>query len=592
MERSIVEKRTNAKVQIAAWASAKISSAATPAYALVATTSELVTMAKKTCVPVTCSELTPVVENGVLESAKKDGPVLFPSTLTYKCNKGYSVDGTATQARRKFQAQCKADGQLHGLAECQLITCGTPPVLEHTHIANPNITDSVDYMEKAEYKCDDGYTLKGETGGATTFEIECENDGHLTQPGVCEPVKCGMPPEFLNSKGGIANEMFYGQSATYDCYFGYSLDGKYSGLNEFTVDCLSNGSFAYVGSDAPCKPISAKIPLIKNAVLISYAGEETNIESPPTVATFPNTLTYHCSPGYTINGLSSGAVSIHTAVSSTGEFVPALPSGCQAITYVIRGSTQDAPTASYLDGVQVHIKGTSFESTSVSGHFSLVGVPAGSVTVTYTKDGYISGEKVIDLQADISVGGPADISMSPVLAADAWRIVLKWGLAPRDLDTYGRWGSYKACWYQKVQNDGELGMRLEHDDTDSWGPETLHITGVGGCRNGPSYCDIKYLINDYTETGTMGETPVEVTAYNGDTIAGTWKIEECESSVQEGQLWWHVFTIDGATNKLKWNCRQGASPPDAQMEGEENLWMLKHGNSSRFRGKHSSRGRH
>jgi len=23
--------------------------------------------------------------------------------------------------------------------------------------------------------------------------------------------------------------------------------------------------------------------------------------------------------------------------------------------------------------------------------------------------------------------------------------------------------------------------------------------------------------------------------------------------------WWHVFTIDGATNRLKWNCKTGAS---------------------------------
>jgi hypothetical protein len=49
---------------------------------------------KKSCIPLTCSETTPEVENGVLTSTKKSGPVVFPSTLTYKCNKGYSVDGT------------------------------------------------------------------------------------------------------------------------------------------------------------------------------------------------------------------------------------------------------------------------------------------------------------------------------------------------------------------------------------------------------------------------------------------------------------------------------------------------------------------
>jgi hypothetical protein len=239
----------------------------------------------------------------------------------------------------------------------------------------------------------------------------------------------------------------------------------------------------------------------------------------------------------------------------------------------------------------VSIKDTDFSATTSGGRFTLSGVPGGSIKVEYSKEGYISGEKLIDLQSDISTGGAADISLSPVMAADAWRVVLKWGVKPRDLDTYGRWGSYKACWYQKSQSDGVMSARLEHDDTDSYGPETLHLTGVGKCTGGSQYCDIKYLVNDYTQTHIMGETDVQITLYNGDSIAGTWDIANCQSSVDTDQLWWHVFTIDGMTNKLKWNCNQGASPPDAQMEGQEEMWLLHKqgkGNSSQsFRGNSS-----
>jgi hypothetical protein len=54
-----------------------------------------------------------------------------------------------------------------------------------------------------------------------------------------------------------------------------------------------------------------------------------------------------------------------------------------------------------------------------------------------------------------------------------------------------------------------------------------------------------------------------VTLYNGNSVAGQWKISDCQSTVRSGGNWWHVFTIDGKTNKLKWNCQQG--PQESMM---------------------------
>jgi len=123
--------------------------------------------------------------------------------------------------------------------------------------------------------------------------------------------------------------------------------------------------------------------------------------------------------------------------------------------------------------------------------------------------------------------------------------------------------------------------RLEHDDVDSYGPETLHLSGVGKCVGGAYFCDINYKINDYTQTGIMGRTDVEITLYNGDRIAGHWKIADCQSTVSQDQLWWHVFTLDGMTNKLKWNCNQGPAPETPPPE----LVQLQdhHGNTSSLR---------
>merc|ERR1719446_1415648 len=99
---------------------------------------------------------------------------------------------------------------------------------------------------------------------------------------------------------------------------------------------------------------------------------------------------------------------------------------------------------------------------------------------------------------------------------------------------------------------------LEHDDTSSYGPETVYVSGVGGCSGRGSSCDIKYMLNDYRATGKMLREGAEVTLYTGSRVAGTWKISDCPGSVDRSRNWWHVFTLDGKTNKLKWSCNTGA----------------------------------
>jgi len=42
------------------------------------------------------------------------GAVNFPTTLRYKCDKGYCTDGQVAESKRQFQTQCKANGQLSG----------------------------------------------------------------------------------------------------------------------------------------------------------------------------------------------------------------------------------------------------------------------------------------------------------------------------------------------------------------------------------------------------------------------------------------------------------------------------------------------
>merc|ERR1719472_412830 len=75
----------------------------------------------KTCVPVQCLDWHPILENGRMLSTHS-GPVFFPTTLRYKCAKGYSIDGSVVAAKREFQAQCKPNGEFVGMTSCQKIS--------------------------------------------------------------------------------------------------------------------------------------------------------------------------------------------------------------------------------------------------------------------------------------------------------------------------------------------------------------------------------------------------------------------------------------------------------------------------------------
>jgi hypothetical protein len=99
---------------------------------------------------------------------------------------------------------------------------------------------------------------------------------------------------------------------------------------------------------------------------------------------------------------------------------------------------------------------------------------------------------------------------------------------------------------------------LEHDETSGFGPETIHISGAGDCRGRPQKCDMKYYLHDFSQTGKMLQSKaVEVSLYTGTRVAGAWNIKDCPRSVSRDKMWWHVLTIDGKSNELKWSCDRG-----------------------------------
>jgi len=404
----------------------------------------------------------------------------------------------------------------------------------------------------------EGYTIGGGADGASTFEVTCQDNGVLTDPEVCEPVKCGPAPRVPDSRPGIAGNVYYGQELIYRCDLGHTLDGTPQGGTEFHRHCLTDGSFSDIEITEPCRPISAgNAPTIANADMTEYAGNA--VESTPVEVFYPNGVEYRCKPGYSTNGMPTGPTKITARVNSIGQFAPALPSACQRILFYIRGRVKNAKNGWSMSGVKVTVQGTAISATSSNGFFTLRNIPAGAVKLVYSKSGMIKTEKDLSVTGNINSGGDGDINMSPAMRNDEWRAVVKWNRRPSDLDTYTTFASgTPACWYNTRKSAVGMKARLEVDRTQGYGPETMYLSNVGRCYASQRTCTIQYWIVDYGRTGAMLREGAEVTLYNGERVAGTWKIGDCRSSVSDGNNKWRVFDIDGKNNRITWTCSQGA----------------------------------
>lgn len=447
---------------------------------------------------------------------------------------------------------------MSGMSSCRKVTCGLPEVFPHTSLTQPSSAlQAMSYNDAIDYKCHPGHTIGGSPNGMTGFSIKCQASGEHSAPQVCKPVKCGLAPLLDKAKAGVAASLYYGMSVGYQCDKGHTVTGSPDGANAFTLTCNDKAKFSGFPSQEPCKPVSAgPLPAIDNAELKEYNGG--SVSSILVVAYYPAGFKYQCKPGYSLTGSSGGATYFMAHITSIGTIVPSLPDKCKRITYSIQGEVKDARTGAGLAGTIVTIVGTGQQAVAAHGFFTFSNVPKGNVTLKYEKNGYIESQQLLYLQADLNNGGAADVSMSPRMSSSQWRATIKWAARPLDLDTYVKWGWSKMYYGTEYRSASGLAARLEKDDTDGYGPETAYITGVGQCRGNAYKCDIKYMINDFQQSGKMPDISAEVMLYTGDRVAGTWKLSDCPKAVSRDKNWWHVFTIDGKTNKLKWHCSQGS----------------------------------
>ncbi len=100
----------------------------------------------------------------------------------------------------------------------------------------------------------------------------------------------------------------------------------------------------------------------------------------------------------------------------------------------------------------------------------------GDLAVHFTAEGFITTSISVEVVAGTIFSNR--ISVSPVMAIGYLRIIVDWGRSPEDLDAHFIKGDQYHISFRnmKVTNDGVA--KLDRDDTDSWGPETITVKEI------------------------------------------------------------------------------------------------------------------
>ena len=136
------------------------------------------------------------------------------------------------------------------------------------------------------------------------------------------------------------------------------------------------------------------------------------------------------------------------------------------------------------------------------------------------------------------------ISISPEMAMENMRIILDWGRNPNDLDVHLTKDKKYHISYRnmKVADDGEA--RLDRDDTDSWGPETITISEIATDSRYEFWVqDFTNRLNDNSKKLSKSNAILKI--YGNNELLYQLQVPENKRGNK-----WNVFTIENGVINL------------------------------------------
>ncbi len=158
--------------------------------------------------------------------------------------------------------------------------------------------------------------------------------------------------------------------------------------------------------------------------------------------------------------------------------------------------------------------------------------------IRFEKKGFISADFEVEIMLKTIIFNR--ISVSPVMDLKHFRIVLDWDKQPRDLDAhFVKKDEYHISYHHmKTLSDGS--GRLDRDDMDGYGPETITVHQIE--KNGV----YEFYVHDYTNRNhrnskALSNSNATVRVYGRGQLLKVFKI----SSDQAGRTW-NVFRIENS----------------------------------------------
>ena len=217
------------------------------------------------------------------------------------------------------------------------------------------------------------------------------------------------------------------------------------------------------------------------------------------------------------------------------------------------GTIHNALTGGTVEGVSLTVrKGWNNLSTGdvvstivtdENGCYSVT-LPIGNYTLYAEKPGFVAVSFNIVVQTVATNNQNA--SITPIISGDKFRVVLTWGLDPRDLDshmegTLSNGGKFHVFYGSKSAFDGEVEVcNLDVDDVTSYGPETITLNATNST---PYY----FYIHRFAGSGSIATSSAKIMLYQGENLVATFNVPTDLGSDD----YWNVFAISNGELVIK-----------------------------------------
>lgn len=174
-------------------------------------------------------------------------------------------------------------------------------------------------------------------------------------------------------------------------------------------------------------------------------------------------------------------------------------------------------------------------TSDAGGNYTLTNLAIGQATVTAAATGFTNSTAVLQIVAD--QGATQNFVLSPTLVVGAKRFVLTWGeQVDLDLQLYLPPATpFQVFYRERGLLDAFPFASLDHDDTDTLGPETITVT-----QSQPG----TYQLRVYAYTGPTSFAGAKMQVFDSSGLVQT------VDAPSDTGLGWNVLSFDGTTGAI------------------------------------------